>query len=1274
MRFFEDGPDIPDELLHQCDRGQVVFLCGAGVSVPTGLPTFKELTERIIEGVGADRNQEIAQAFAPWKEENREIPEAARASFDQILNLISTKYSKNEITNILEEELKKDLSLCPSPTHRILLDLSKSPQGKPQIVTTNYDHLFEQEDYPKFTPPMLPDIEHHGASPEGITYLHGRLRDDDQKPANYVLSSSDFGRAYLAEGWATKYVRQLLKKHTVVLIGYKAEDPPVKYLLQGLNADKQRNPNRLFAFDSGTKEEVSEKWSDRGVSTIEYKDTTHHEHLWNTLEAWAKRKAFPYKWRQSIIELASTNPKDLKPFQRGMVTHLVCDPVGMQEFSNADPSPNPEWICVFDVRVRYGKPYKPRTIVGSDKEGIVDPLDYYQIDNDVDRPIYKTNDHNSTLWPESAIDVLAWMSVDESVDSTLRLSNGRYPSSQALPKRLENLGQWILKHLNSPVIAWWAARQGVLFPWLKTCLKRFIWNESGIDPHIIKIWQALILGLEKSETNHPNNWYVLSDKVKKEGWSAIALRQLDKCLISSLEISTPISGTGKSIPDFDSFNKDLSLNHICDYRLCFPYINYWSNTLDVSDSDLLPVITIVQQKLFQAINLMEWSGNQYIYDLKLYGRNLDADIVTGESITPLLYWYIELLERLIEVNVNLFNGFYLLWPENDVFLLLRLRLYFWNKAVFSASLVSEKLILMNVEEFWDYDNRIELFHLLADRWNEFDSISQANLLGILMIPRPNWGDRPNDEYQKQKYDRAVNSILWLEKRGANIDPEVIDRVVHLKGGLDYWNDTSVDNFINNTGSRAEWVKKDESISVFDGEPIENIIPLALENTKSSFHESVEYRPFTGLVKEEPDKALKALRAYPQPDEDVYFLWKSLFSCWPSSVSNELTIELAEEIFNFTDEYIWECRYEIIQWVEKNIAVLVLVRKSYPLQIIQLLVYVLELSDEEINSPIIIPKSGSFSNRYGIQYAINSPTGKISLMVLKFIEGGEDNSIAMRILSQLLKLSGDGKHHALCPISRNSEFLYHIEEYWFRENLVPCFDLNHPIAFSAWGGIFHSTSWYMVQDFWDSLKGDFLRLPVKLNEWGEETNWINMYAWLVLAFRNYQELSVGINQNEARLFVSSCTEKQKKNLLEHFLRYQAQDKDWALMICSFIESCWPRENNIRTQSLTESWCSLLCHSNEYFGNIYSSVKEYLVPVTSVRINFSEFHYECGSRKTVAMMFPDESLDFFYRIVTKDFIDKYSDYDILPSLGRVIEAKPELEKDLRYIELKRLLAGG
>ena len=32
MRFFENGPAIPDELLHARDEGRVVFFCGAGVS------------------------------------------------------------------------------------------------------------------------------------------------------------------------------------------------------------------------------------------------------------------------------------------------------------------------------------------------------------------------------------------------------------------------------------------------------------------------------------------------------------------------------------------------------------------------------------------------------------------------------------------------------------------------------------------------------------------------------------------------------------------------------------------------------------------------------------------------------------------------------------------------------------------------------------------------------------------------------------------------------------------------------------------------------------------------------------------------------------------------------------------------------------------------------------------------------------------------------------------------------------------------------------------
>ena len=67
-----------------------------------------------------------------------------------------------------------------------------------------------------------------------------------------ILSSADFGRAYLAEGWATRFVRDLLRRYVIVLVGYSATDPPVRYLLEGLHARNDKNSARIYAFNSGT--------------------------------------------------------------------------------------------------------------------------------------------------------------------------------------------------------------------------------------------------------------------------------------------------------------------------------------------------------------------------------------------------------------------------------------------------------------------------------------------------------------------------------------------------------------------------------------------------------------------------------------------------------------------------------------------------------------------------------------------------------------------------------------------------------------------------------------------------------------------------------------------------------------------------------------------------------------------------------------------------------------------------------------------------------------
>jgi len=53
MRFLEGGLDIPDELLHRRDAGQVVFFCGAGVSKQAaGLLNFAELLDNVSTALG----------------------------------------------------------------------------------------------------------------------------------------------------------------------------------------------------------------------------------------------------------------------------------------------------------------------------------------------------------------------------------------------------------------------------------------------------------------------------------------------------------------------------------------------------------------------------------------------------------------------------------------------------------------------------------------------------------------------------------------------------------------------------------------------------------------------------------------------------------------------------------------------------------------------------------------------------------------------------------------------------------------------------------------------------------------------------------------------------------------------------------------------------------------------------------------------------------------------------------------------------------------------
>ncbi|MXY07023.1 MAG: hypothetical protein F4Y61_00070 [Rhodothermaceae bacterium] len=487
MRFLPNGLNIPDELLEERDKGNVVFLCGAGVSYPAGMPDFLELAKYVVEELGTPQDAPLRKMLA----DNEDVPEGARPSLDQIFNLLQQEYTAGEIDYLIAKRLRTKPRTCVS-THETILRLSKGANGKPQIVTTNFDLLFERaagRTLKTYVPPVLPDLANEQPL-NGLVYLHGRIdyrikRGEGRQ--GFVVSSSDFGRAYLAEGWATRFIRDLLDQYTVIMLGYSANDPPVRYLLQGLHTQRRGSRARLFAFDRGTEEEVLPRWRDSGVQALPYSGIgDDHSALWDTLSEWVERADDPLAWRQRIVDLARRGPRNLEPYERGQVASLVRTDVGAKLFADADPSPPGEWLCVFDRNFRYGEPETPL----DDSQPAFDPLIEYGLDDDPPRPP-ETRDWQQTNLPGD--DFLSLSPTDRHTNYFTRLATGGRRWADPLPSRLSHLAQWIVKVAHDPVTPWWAAKYSNLHPRLLDKIEWRVERAGDELPSLAQLtWRLLI--------------------------------------------------------------------------------------------------------------------------------------------------------------------------------------------------------------------------------------------------------------------------------------------------------------------------------------------------------------------------------------------------------------------------------------------------------------------------------------------------------------------------------------------------------------------------------------------------------------------------------------------------------------------------------------------------------------------------------------------------------------------------------------------------------------
>ena len=134
MQLPRDGPDIPEDLLQAHEEGQVVFFCGAGISMPAGLPSFKRLVELLYENLNLS-------------ETDAEKAALGAAQYDIVIGQLEARTFggrervRGEIAKILKPDPDKP---DKTVTHEALLRLAWNRKGKIRLVPCPINKLYNR--------------------------------------------------------------------------------------------------------------------------------------------------------------------------------------------------------------------------------------------------------------------------------------------------------------------------------------------------------------------------------------------------------------------------------------------------------------------------------------------------------------------------------------------------------------------------------------------------------------------------------------------------------------------------------------------------------------------------------------------------------------------------------------------------------------------------------------------------------------------------------------------------------------------------------------------------------------------------------------------------------------------------------------------------------------------------------------------------------------------------------------------------------------------------
>ncbi len=364
MIYYGSSTEIPDDLVLAHEEGKVVFFCGAGISYDAGIPLFKDLVSETALNANIQLGKEELSLLengdcdVVFQEMERRVDSEKRTWLRGFTSKLLTP--RNDLSD-------DDLSY-----HSALLKLSVARNTeKLHLVTTNYDPLFDKaykllrskKEFNKklfaYAAPLLPIPKKHKW--DGIIYLHGKLQhgSSDDNLNSLIISSGDFGVAYLTERWASRFVVELFREYTICFVGYSVNDTIMRYMVDALAADKLLGEEQrpVYAFDGyegDCRDFLVEQWEKKGINVIPFKKGCKDDYseLKHTLTAWSDFYSAGLSGPVRIIlDEAPNKPDTMSPDGQSAIKRVIWalrrdDMLPIIKFATLEPPPPLEW---FDV-------------------------------------------------------------------------------------------------------------------------------------------------------------------------------------------------------------------------------------------------------------------------------------------------------------------------------------------------------------------------------------------------------------------------------------------------------------------------------------------------------------------------------------------------------------------------------------------------------------------------------------------------------------------------------------------------------------------------------------------------------------------------------------------------------------------------------------------------------------------------------------------------------------------------------------------------------------